>query len=260
MSLTENEIRKQVVEDFRDKIVLEKKLRKRLRRFDSSIVNQFKSDMLIGSGSNATIFQKELQEILNEHYQIVSRKFSGRTLDRLFKENVTLSIVEKESLENAIKLFIERRSINQAKIILDNTQKNMRLAAQAAISETVDQIDRAVNASALLSRKLRSRETGIITLETQAMAEARKIAEADIFSNKEPLTLQIPKKKVEKEWVTMGDETVRSAHVSADSQLQRVEDFFIVMGQQLRFPGDTSFGATVANVINCRCNAVYNEP
>lgn len=260
MPLTENEIRKQVVEDFKDKLILEKKLRKRLRRFDSSIVNQFKSDMLRGSEGNATTFQQELQEILNDHYQTVSKKFKGRILDRLFKRNATLSTSEKEILENAIKKFIKRRSINQAKIILDNTQKNMRVAAQAVISETADQIERAVNASALLSRKLRSRETGIVSLETQAMAEARKSAEADMFANKEPLTLQSPKKKLEKEWVTMGDERVRSAHVNADSQLQPIDDFFIVMGQQLRFPGDTSFGATAANVINCRCNAVYNEP
>ncbi len=259
MPLSESQIRRQVAKDFRDKLSLEKKLKGKLRLLANGIVNKFRSDMLIGTITNASFFNKKLQGILKLHYQTVSREFSGRTLDRLFdfKEN-TLTELEKGKLEEAINSYINRRSIEQAIIILNTTQKNMVSASAAVISETASQIERSVNASTLLSRKLISREARIASLETQAMSEARKIAEADIFSKKEPLTLQIPTEKLLKEWVTVGDERVRPAHVNADSQLQFKEDFFIVKGEQLRFPGDTSFGATPGNVINCRCSAVYS--
>jgi len=258
MPLSDAEITKQVRQDFEDKLVFEKRLRRKIRKLNTTIVTKFQSDMLRGTVTSAAFFGSAMTEILADHYKSVSRRFEGRTLNRLFDGKITLDLAEKELLKNSISKFIKRNSINQSRIILDTTQKNMHTAAELAISETADQIERSINASAILSKKLRSRETGIASLETQTMAETTKSAEADIFSGKEPLTLQSPKEPVTKEWVTVGDERVRPAHVNADSQLQRIEDFFIVMGQQLRFPGDTSFGATVENVVNCRCSSVYS--
>lgn len=257
MPLSDAQIRKQAVQDFKDKLILERKLRKDLARFDRSIVRQFRKDVLQTGMSDASQFQGELKVLLNKHYKAVSSKFEGRTLNRLSK-NFVLSTAEKESLERAMTNFIDRRSLKQANIILDNTQKNMHSAVRIALEESVDQVNVALNASSILSRTLKSRETRIASLETQAVAEGRKIAEADIFSGKDPLTLQIAVKFLTKEWVTMGDERVRPAHVSADAQLQKADDFFVVMGENLRFPGDTDFGASVGNVINCRCNAIYS--
>jgi len=259
MPLSNAEIKKQVKQDFKDKLVIEKKLRTELRILNGIIVNKFQSDMLQGTVSNATFFQTAMEEILTDHYISVSNKFKDRTLNRLFDGKITLDETQKLLLKNSISKYIRRRSIDQSRIILNTTQKNMQSAAEVVISETADQIERSINSSAILSRNLRSRESRIAQLETQAVAEATKSAESDIFSRKEPLTLQKPKDPVIKEWVTVGDERVRPAHVSADSQLQRIEDFFLVMGQQLRFPGDTSFGASAGNVINCRCSSVYSK-
>ena len=64
---------------------------------------------------------------------------------------------------------------------------------------------------------------------------------------------------VTKTWVTVGDERVRPAHVAADDQIVNINQPFRVGGELLFIPGDTSLGATVGNVIRCRCAAVTDK-
>jgi hypothetical protein len=50
---------------------------------------------------------------------------------------------------------------------------------------------------------------------------------------------------------------VRPEHAAADGQEQLAINPFLVGGEQLNRPGDTSLGASAGNVINCRCSADY---
>jgi len=250
-------IRQQVMQDFRDKVILEPKLGRKLRALDRQIVTQFRIDMLKGETTRAVIFQPELQEILAGHYEVVVDVFEGRIADRA-PDNVALTADEEANLTAALGAFIVARAATQSKVISSTTQTDMGVAAQIVIGETPDQVERSVAASAILSRRLQAREGAIASLETQAVAEATKLAEFDVFAKKDPLSLQRPSEQMFKEWVTVGDERVRPAHAAADAQVVPVESLFNVGGQQLRFPGDTSFGATAGNVINCRCSAVYD--
>ena len=61
-------------------------------------------------------------------------------------------------------------------------------------------------------------------------------------------------------WRSQGDSRVRTGvfnHLSADGQRVPVSEPFTVSGESLMWPGDTSYGASVGNVINCRCSAIY---
>ena len=57
----------------------------------------------------------------------------------------------------------------------------------------------------------------------------------------------------QKRWQTMRDELVRPAHAAALGQTVPTGTPFVVKGQLLMHPGDTSMGATIDNVANCRC-------
>jgi hypothetical protein len=49
----------------------------------------------------------------------------------------------------------------------------------------------------------------------------------------------------------------------ADGQRVGVDDVFTVGGERLRFPSDSSLGASAKNIINCRCISavvVNDEP
>lgn len=60
-----------------------------------------------------------------------------------------------------------------------------------------------------------------------------------------------------KTWVTVGDEVVRPHHAEASGQSVPSEEPFLVRGERLMYPGDSTLGAALDNVINCRCSAVY---
>lgn len=65
-----------------------------------------------------------------------------------------------------------------------------------------------------------------------------------------------------KTWVTTLDERTRRGergydHASAHLQTVPARDAFIVSGEMLYHPGDTSLGASAGNVVNCRCVTLY---
>lgn len=65
-----------------------------------------------------------------------------------------------------------------------------------------------------------------------------------------------------KEWVSTLDSANRGAnpnsafdHLTCDGQIVLNEEAFLISGQKLLHPGDTSLGASAGNVIQCRCCA-----
>jgi hypothetical protein len=58
--------------------------------------------------------------------------------------------------------------------------------------------------------------------------------------------------KLRKRWVSAKDMRVRDAHGKADGQTVNIDEPFIVGGEKLMFPGDTS-SASGRNIYNCRC-------
>lgn len=57
-----------------------------------------------------------------------------------------------------------------------------------------------------------------------------------------------------KQWVATGDERTRHAHVEADGQIVAQDDYFMVGGEKLMYPGDVA--GSPENVINCRCTII----
>lgn len=57
-----------------------------------------------------------------------------------------------------------------------------------------------------------------------------------------------------KSWLTSGNSTVRAAHAEANGQTVTVDEPYIVDGEALMGPGDSSGSA--ANVINCHCVSI----
>lgn len=60
-----------------------------------------------------------------------------------------------------------------------------------------------------------------------------------------------PGADMQKEWITSMDGRERDSHGAANGQIVDFDKKFTVMGESLKWPGDTNGSA--ANVINCRC-------
>lgn len=56
-----------------------------------------------------------------------------------------------------------------------------------------------------------------------------------------------------KEWNSHLDNRVRRSHAAAHGQVVDMAQPFIVNGEKLMFPGDSSLGASLENIIMCRC-------
>lgn len=85
---------------------------------------------------------------------------------------------------------------------------------------------------------------------------ARRIARTEMLSANGAATLEGYRQSrvvVGKEWMCSMDDDSRKWHKSADGQIVPVDEPFIVGGEKLMHPGDSSMGASAKNVIHCRC-------
>jgi hypothetical protein len=255
--------------DLSEKIRLERLLAEELRGFNRRMTaGMVREYAQTGRAFDASSVQPELTEILLDHYEFVSPEFDNQ-ISKSLPADIEATPEETAAIAAALAIFFNGRAPEQSEIITDTNQRNIDASIdqaimisqeEAAAGRPQTQIDIALLAGAALSRKLAGRVTGISALETQAPAETAKATEAQVLTGQPPSVTggTLRESPVTKEWVTQGDERVRAAHVGADSQERSLNQPFEVGGQLLRWPGDTSLGATVDNVINCRCASVYD--
>lgn len=244
------------------KIKLEDRLKPNLRRFFKRISKD------VGVFWTATrsipsldTFNLELVAILRDHYRAVARAFSKTTRSSL-KSHESLEIKQEENIDKDIVDYINTHSQQQSNFILRTTEKDLRktsrnVIATALFGEVVltpaqvgKQIEKDFNESS------ENRIDTIAVTETQTPSEAIKFIEAAGVAS--AFAIAQGTQQMFKTWNTVLDEKTRASHVQADRQRVPANQPFTVQGQRLKVPGDTSLGATLDNVIHCRCSAIYN--
>ena len=222
-----------------------------------------------GRAFDASTMRPELADILLTQYGRVRPVFDSQITDVL-PEDIAITPTEEAALATALAIFFIGRAPEQAEIITATNQRDIDSSIDQAVLLSQEEaqagrpqtrIETAFIVGAVLSRKLVGRVTGIATLETQASAETSKATEAQVLTGQPPSVTggTLRESLVAKVWVTVGDERVREAHMAADSQEQTLNKPFQVGGQLLRWPGDSSLGASAGNIINCRCSSVVSK-
>jgi hypothetical protein len=264
------------IQQLAKKIRLEENVKPKLTSFFRDIGKQIGPVMrATGRPPQLAIFRDELIELLSKHYDRVSKAFQGDVAPNLTK-GLTLHLELKqeeaerviddaqEEVDEALLALIALRAPRQADFILETTEKELNDATTKAVVEAAKKEETLTNSE--LSRKVtqdfNSRTPGrvetISITETQAMAEDTKLTEAQTIANSGVFIAGVSAVLVmRKIWNTILDERTRSSHVLADNQERSMVQPFLVQGQRLKVPGDTSLGATLDNVINCRCAAEY---
>ena len=284
--------RNQAREDLRAKIKLEKDFIRKLTRLNNQIIKKTVRDFgRNGVVLNAREFEPEVAELLANQNKRAAKVFDDQIRKELPKD---LESTEEENalIAAALLVFFAARTLEQSQIITRTNQRDIsrsivsadrQLQELADIGEIPSNREVAKTAGVLLRRKLKSRTGTIAITETQVAAETSKATETAILTRNPKslprpvlaiprpqvvvpqLPLGLPPPKVRKEWVTSGRETVRRPpeskfnHVAADGQKVDINEPFIVSGQLLKIPGDTSLGASLGNVINCMCGSVRNK-
>jgi hypothetical protein len=94
----------------------------------------------------------------------------------------------------------------------------------------------------------------------KAKKRSRKIAYSEVHESTNYGTMEAATslyRAVDKVWVATPDNRVRDAHIAAQGQRRQLDQFFLVGGDRLNFPGDSSLGASLSNTLNCRCIVTY---
>ena len=224
---------------------------------------------------NLNSFQLELIALLRGHYRRVAKAFSKDARNEAKTVNFFLETKQEESIDSDIVDYINQHSIQQSMFILQTTESNLNVVVASVLAAARTGIERPTRTE--IAREIRrefdarsiNRVDTIAMTETQTPAEEIKFIEATnlnrIINEPEdfPIGILAPIAPIaavllmKKTWRTFLDDRTRSSHVAADRQEVDVLQPFIVQGQRLPVPGSSALGATVDNVINCRCNALY---
>ena len=226
---------------------------------------------------NASVYQGKTESLLERHYKRVIRNFinEGRYS---YKKNLKLQGIEykQEDQDEDDKIkgtsvlialaFVETILQRRAAQLLETTVDNIQEVAEKAPArarETGTKVADEMNSG--LKKAFGGRQAMIALTETQFMAERAKNIEAAVISrggDVDPSSINdgvvAGDPNIKKEWAAILDDRTRSGHAMADGQMQSMNDAYVVNGEKMMFPGDTSMGASPGNIINCRCSSLYN--
>ena len=257
-----------VIQQLSKKLKLEAQVSPKLNRFFREISRSI-TPVLRVTGRVPTLdsFKDDLIDILTKHYKKVAKEFKGDVVTEVTKsasldietKQETIEDIADESqsvLNEALAATIAIRAPKQADFILATTEKELNQSVEkvsieaAKNGERLTLAEQGKRAARDFNEKIPGRVETIAMFETQAMAEDTKITEAQVIA----LAGIVIKKK----WNTILDERTRSSHALADGQRRPLALPFTVQGQSLMMPGDTLLGASLDNVLGCRCTTSFS--
>lgn len=199
-----------------------------------------------------------IEAILTRHYARVVMVVTGRKPDQEGRlEDAALNYLHAQRLQT--------RAREQAAMIIAGVDREIakaRLSVQEGKTEDIQMetkesfvtftirmatsfIETAKKAVQALAAKIGA----IANVQTQGPAEEAVIEWVDDNKDADSTIFNV--------WVTMKDDRVRDWHSEAEGQERRLNVPFDVGGEQLRYPGDASLGASLRNLINCRCSLSF---
>lgn len=198
--------------------------------------------------------------LLRRHYGRTVQAFRGQTpTGRPDLDAVAVSPEHAERLRDMARTNSERILAG-----IDRDLMREKMVGNRAVVIAGGTYLKAGNTSGIESKAAKPR----FSVSYQGTATARAAARAAAIANVNTQTIAedtrftvVDNDKaagvVTKIWQSLLDGRERPAHHAAHDQKVAVDGRFVVGGEELRFPGDTKFGASLGNVINCRCSAVY---
>lgn len=208
-------------------------------------------------------YHQELESLLKKNYRGTSQDFDDflrkkssfyGKLDEKKRHELDILIASTllEAAQNRAK-HIAPKIIRTSQEVLHNKTMGY-IAAQAVLGKTPAKKEVAENVSKQFKKWGKDHAPIVATTETQTIAETSKKVEADGIGDF--LSGEGTKITINKKWCTAEDANVRPAHAQADGQSVSNNEPFEVDNEKMMFPADTSLGASLSNIINCRCSAV----
>ena len=148
-------------------------------------------------------------------------------------------------------LWAKRESMSKVTKIDATTKKSLSNMIDKSIKDGKDY--RQISKDILTIKEITTKHRAMAIATTETHTAFNK----GIFESIEQSDVEMETK----EWMNAGDERVREGifdHVRAQGEIVGMDEYFILTGGELLFPGDSnSSGSDPANIIRCRCIALY---
>jgi hypothetical protein len=242
------------------KIKLENRFKPELRRFFKQVGKNASAQWLAsGRVRNLDSFELELIAMLRGHYRRVEKAFSKEARKETKAINFFLETKQEENIDNEIVDYINQHSIKQSQFILETTRRDLDAVVATTVAAAAFEVARPTNAEIAKEIRVEFDERSVGRVDTIAMTETQTPAEEIKFIEGmavAEILRQTTGQTMVKTWNTILDERTRPSHVAADRQEVNIRQPFIVQGERLPVPGSTALGASLSNIINCRCSSI----
>ena len=254
------------------KIKLEERFKTEIKKLFSDMLTVFRLMVIAQRAPTGNNSLAKWDALLSNHFKRVQKAFRGIALDEKADNN-------DDKLLIALMAWADENSMIDSDEISSTNMSDMEYALtearQAFSDEGVTEYslrELSMAAYIILRRKFLGRVQTIAITETQKAAESTKLMESyskaginpiEVVTGRvqtitSPITpVQQPEITATKKWQDVGDKSVRKGHHAYEVSVVKINEPFIVNGEKLMYPGDTLLGATIGNVINCRCVSVY---
>lgn len=210
--------------------------------------------------------QQSIQQVLEAHYARVLMSMAGRVGANDTLDHAATSLRHAEKLrarahQQSIRILNSLdRELDKALTLVKSEMTSIETKdASKKPSWSVQFVGQLKETVSRAWEKVKSKLPSISNLETQEVAEGAQV---------EWVEQEHANSTVTKVWHNMGDERVRGNpagiyrsgkfdHWSAEGQEVSVREPFTVSGEHLMHPGDGSMGASLGNLVNCRCGTTY---
>jgi uncharacterized protein with gpF-like domain len=194
----------------------------------------------------------EIERILAASYETVFDRV-GKRIGRLGPKAHPHLFERKfaEAFEAAARAWITTMVANKVTPIINTTQRQAVAIIRAATLQGFNDGLGQREVARLIMDQITARGGEISRWRANVISRTETHTAAQAAGHEAAGSLGIA---IRKEWVAAEDERTRTAHAEANGQIVDQNAPFVVGGEELMYPGDTSGSAE--NVINCRCASV----
>lgn len=141
----------------------------------------------------------------------------------------------------------ERVGAERVTLVQGTAKRNLSKIVRSLSADEVYQ----TSGQDVKARMLRRKFKQYSVYQSQRLVRTESTNAANYGTMKSAETI-FPNTQMKKEWISARDERTRASHLSANGQIVDFNSDFIVQGESLDHPGDSSGSAS--NVVNCRCS------
>lgn len=220
--------------------VLGRRLRGYFERTTRELKRQMENNGEVGGAIFLQTANQELEAIFNEVLPQVARAGSSFALNDLQPEKKEENEQVNNAVMAALALWLLQNSKEKAALINKTTVKFFITVTEEfrQVGLVGDELISSVTRE--LRRRNKKRSAVISATESHNAASEGQIKTGIILQE-----------RMQKTWISQRDRRVRHTHVSADGQMQDLNQPFRVGGTLMQRPGDPNGGAS--ETIGCRC-------